>query len=645
MTRNVFDNHVTNATGLFGALTGSSPNITWQFSGGCTSGAPLTSGSYKIYYTNNTTGCSSLPAYFCAAGNGGNALAGSLTVPVITSPSNSIFTTATTFISGTADANASLALYVNGINIQNTTATAGGVFNFTGLTLLNGQQLYIVEELNTGTVSTSKCASQTAVFTVSCYTQPPLINADNNNQLTAGAPITGTSGDAPGTTIKVYTSANSLVATTTVQANGTWSTGNAGTLPAVYNAVAATTYYANAQNGSCGLSTNSASYSAAAATSAGRCGTISGPVSSGAAGISGTLTGSFSTTTVNLYLDDILIGSAVTSGTNWGPITVNSTPANTLYANGVLRIGIQESGKQEVSCPSSALTISCSPTPAAPVFSPSSATINTGQTVTYTISNAVSGSFYAIADSSNGQSLGQGSWASTNGNLILTTNPFMTAGTYKVFIKSTSLSGVTQCSAFSSFGTVTVNNVSLPVNLVYFRGKKQNGNILLDWATAGETDLNRFEIERSMNGTVFEKIGMVQATGFTTANTNYAFTDTRVSGLVNYYRLKIIDNDRKFTYSNVVVFTGSSDQMMVSSIKPNPFNDAFILSIELKQALPLTFHVIDMTGRILFTKQTEAKSGNNHVAFTGLSGLPEGIYFIKIFSPAGMVQQKILKTN
>jgi hypothetical protein len=247
ITRNILDNSISNGTGLFGANTGTSPNITWQFSGGCSAGAPLTSGSYKIYYTN-VAGCNSLPAYFCAAGNGGSALAGALAVPVITTPSNAVFTTANKTISGTTTANATVTLYINSTIVQTVTAT-GGVFSFTGLNLLNGQQLYILVELNTGTVSTSMCANQTPLYTVTCFTTTPLINADNNNQLTALAPITGTSAGPAGTTIRVYTSGNTLVATTTVQANGTWSTGNAGTTPALYNAVAATSYYANAQNG------------------------------------------------------------------------------------------------------------------------------------------------------------------------------------------------------------------------------------------------------------------------------------------------------------------------------------------------------------------------------------------------------------
>lgn len=644
-TRNVLDNSVTNAGGLFGATTGTSPNITWVYSGGCSSGAPLTSGSYKVYYTDNVTGCSSMPAYFCAAGNGGSALAGSLAAPTITSPANLIFTTATNTISGTTDANAILNLYINGISTQTVTASVAGAFSFSNLKLLNGQQLYIVTELNTGTVGTSKCAAQTIVYTVSCYTSPPLINADNNSQLTAGSPITGTSSEPVGTVIRVYTSLNVLVATTTVQANGSWSTGNAGTTPAVYNAVAATSYYANAQNGTCGSSGNSAGFTAAAGTSAGRCGTITGPVTSGVANISGTLSGSFSTTTVNLYLDGQLIGSAVTSGTAWGPVTVNTTANNTLYPNGVLSIGIQESGKQEVACPASAISISCTPTPVAPVFTPSNISVNQYQSVTFTVSNAVAGSFYALADSATGQSLGQGKWASSNGSLSITTNKFNTAGTFKIVIRSTSLSGVTQCSAVSGSGTVTVNPVTLPLTLILFKGKKQPGSVLLEWATSLETQLNRFEIERSADGLAFEKTGQVMATGFSSTQKNYSFTDTHPFSTINYYRLKMIDNDGRFTYSNTIVLTGNATGTMLGSVMPNPFAEAISIQLTLDRSQPLTVQLADMTGRIVYTKETTGQPGSNTILCNGLSNLSEGIYFMRIKTADALLQSKILKVN
>ncbi len=640
MTRSVFDNHVNNSTTLFGAISGSN----WVFSGGCSTGAPLTSGSYKIYYTDNVTGCVSLPAYFCAAGNGMNALAGSLAVPTISTPSNAVFTTATTSIIGSTDANALVKLYVNGTNTKTTTAAAGGGFTFSSLNLLNGQQLYITVELNTGTVGTSKCANQTGLFTVSCYSQPPLINSDNNNQVTAGLPVTGTSVDPAGTTIRVYNSAgNILLATTTVQVNGSWSTGNAGTLPAVYNAINATSYYANAQNGGCAVSNNSPVVAAAAVTPIGRCGTITGPVAAGVAGISGTLTGSFTTTTVNLYLDGEFIGTTTTNGTGWGPILVNSSANNTLFSNGVLSIGIREGSNQEVACPGSKTTILCTPTPVAPIFTPTNSTITQNQNITYTISNAVAGNFYAIADSATGQSLGIGKWAISNGTLMMTTSSFTDAGTFRVVIKSTSLSGVNICTSVSTAGSAIVNPVVLPLTLLDFTGKKQLSKILLEWVTEDEVLLSHFEIERSIDGNSFNKIGQLSATGYSNGKKSYAFTDTDPQ-TINYYRLKMIDLDGKYRYSKTIVFSNDRTAVTeINNIMPNPFSDFIKLDLNMQNTEPVIIQMIDVSGRIVYTKNVQVAKGNNVVICNGLSGLAAGIYLINIKTTDAVLQQKALK--
>lgn len=646
ITRNVLDNSVTNGSGLFGANTGSSPAITWIYSGGCSSGAPLTSGSYKIYYTDNVTGCNSQPAYFCAAGNGGTALAGSLAVPTITAPANAVFTTAVQTISGTTDANAVVYLYINGINTQNTTASGVGAFSFTNLTLLAGQQLYLVVELNTGTVSTSKCESQTIVYTVGCFTQSPLITADNNNQVTAGAPITGTSTEAAGTVIRVYTSTNTLVATTAVQANGSWSTGNAGTTPATYTAVAATSYYANAQNGSCSVSNNSATYAAATATATGRCGSITGPVAAAAASVSGTLTGSFTTTTVNLYLDGVQIGTTTTNNASWGPITVNSTTSNTLYSNGILSIGVQESSKQEAACPASATTIVCSPSPVAPAYSISSGSVNQYQSVSATITNAATGTFYALSDSATGQSFGQGKWATSPGNLVLNTDAFNTSGTYKVKVNATSMSGVTLCSAVSAASSLVVNPVVLPLYLIQFTGKKEASGNSLEWISENELNLNRFEIERSSNNLNFTVIGVKNAMGTYSNRANYSFSDMTAGAGTNYYRLKMIDNDGKFTYSNLIVIsTTRNGEFTISNVMPNPFSERVDLTITLSKATTLSVQMIDFSGRICSTKKSEGIKGNNTLQLNGLGKLAPGMYYIRISTADAVLQQKLLKVE
>ncbi|MDN3657531.1 T9SS type A sorting domain-containing protein [Ferruginibacter paludis] len=636
ITRSTAENSVANTGGFFGANTGTSPNITWQYSGGCSSGSPLTSGSYKIYYTDNTTGCNSQPAYFCAAGNGGNALGGSLAVPTITSPSNGVYTPATTSITGSITTGATLTLYINGI-VAKTTTAAAGTFTFSGLTFLTGQQFYIVCELNSGTVGTSYCASQTAPATITCFTSAPVITTSSSNQLTTGVAITGTAAEPTGTIIKVYTSANTLVATTTVQSNGTWSTTNAGTTPAAYTAVAATSYYANAQNGSCGLSNNSATIATVSATSSARCGTITGPVTESATSVSGTLSGTtLAGTVVTLYADGNSVGTYTTANNAWGPITVNTTINNNVYAGATLTIGIAEPSKNEVICVTQ-LTVTCT-TPTAPAASPVSTTIAVGQTVTYTIASSQSGILYSLRDNADAIDIGESKFG-TGGTITLVSNPFNTAGTIPVNAKATSFSGA-NCLSLSAASVIVTT--PLPVSLVNFQGRYNNQSAILSWITASEINLKNFELQKSYTGNQFSAIATIASSGNTQLTHNYGFTDASIHSNVVYYRLKMVDNDNVTARYSKVIVLHADKGIMVNNISPNPFASTIKINVNAAKEAKLDISLNDLSGRRIKTIHYIAKEGVNNITMSGLSGLAKGAYIVELNSANENISRQML---
>lgn len=628
VTRATTDDNATNSSGLFAAPTGTSPNLNWTYSSGCSGGSPLVSGSYKVYYVDNVTGCASEPTYVCAGGTGGSALAGTVTAPVITSPSGGVVTTGTTSISGTADANTTVSLYIDGAVTQTTTASAGGTFIFSSLALSVGQQVSIFSELNTGTISTSKCEAQTAKLTVTCYTTPPLINVDNNNQIAAGQVITGTSSEPAGTTIKVYTSTNTLISTVTVQSGGTWTA-------SPYTAVAGTSYYATAQNGTCGLSTASATFTAVAATT-GRCGAITTPITAASTTVSGTITGSVASTTVNLYLDGIKIGSVVTGTNTW---SINSSSFTyPLYSNGVLAIGVQESGKQEQYCSSASATISCTTGPASPVISPTTSTLTAGQTQTYTISNAVAGAFYGIADGTTGQSLGNGSWA-TSSTVTLTTSTF-TSGTYSVMVKGTSLTGVSVCSSPGTSASLVVSG-TLPLTLLEFKANWNQAAVYLSWLTESEINTDYFDIERSVNGVSFEKIGS-KATRRSYGQNRYDYTDDKPAS-VNYYRLKLVDQNGRYTYSNVLIIRTTGNLSFAA--QPNPFTSAITIGLTSANSRYLAINLTDLNGKKIIEKNVMVNKGTNNILLDKLEKLNAGLYFIQVKDKQASLlgMEKVLK--
>lgn len=613
----------------------------WMITSGCSGGSGnFAGGSYMVYYT--LSGCDSKVSFACAVNTQGGWTSAPTPAPVINN-ATSIFTS-TTSISGTAVAGSLMRLFIDDIFIASPTLT-GTNWSYTFTTPLQAGQVITVRaqiaDDNTGKIY---YCTGVATATVNCYTKPPLINADNNNQMAAGLPITGTSSEPAGTLIRIYTTAPLLVATTPVQANGTWSTGNAATTPATYTAINATSYYATAQNGSCAVSQNSGTISAATSTTSARCGTITGPIAPNATFVSGTVSGSFTTTTINLYLDGELIGSASTNTTSWGPIAVNSTINNTLYSNGVLRIGIQESSKQEVICPSSAITITCSPIPTSPVISPTSSTIGANQSITYTISNAVAGTFYGIANSVTGESLANGIWATTNGALNITTKTFQNAGTYNIVVKATSLSGVTVCTSLSAAASLTVSS-TLPVSLKSFTGKWEGDNASLEWKTSSEYNSKEFLVERSIDGVSFLGIATVTAAGNSSTERTYNKLDIKPVSNYNYYRLKMIDIDGKVAYSKVILLQKNQMGVMINTISPNPFVNELSVSLVLEKNEIIESMLTDASGKIIRISKAQGQKGLNNIKFTNIEYLPTGLYILRLQIAGILIQEKIIKTH
>jgi hypothetical protein len=581
-------------------------NTVWEYNGSNNSGSAdpcsggpndIPNGSFYITATEPTK-CESAPIWGSCVNLTATA------TPVITQ--TNLYNGNTT-ISGTAVANSIVSLYVNGFFRVSTTAI-GGNYSFANI-VLNVNDIVSVMAQGTGL-----CVSGFVNKTVTCFTAAPIIIADANNQVEVGLPITGTSGSPTGTTIKIYNvSGNVLVATTSVQSNGTWSS-------SPYNAVAATSYYANAQNGTCSASVNSTNVSASGNTSNARCGNISSPVAAGATSVSGTLSSAVLNTTVKLYQDGVLLGSVITSSSNW---SITSIAPNSIYANGILTIGVQESGARETFCTAS-IKIDCSPSPISPIFTPANTSISTNQTITYTISNAIAGNFYAIADANTGAALCTGVWATVNGNLMLTTNPISTPGTYTIVINASSLNGLNVCSAAPGLGSANVTGV-LGLNLLSFDGGWDNNAALLNWKTVDEDNVHYFSIEKSNDGNSFKEFGKINANNSNSIS-NYNYKDIEVYGINNFYRLKIIDVDGSFKYSKIVLLKRADNTIV--TIWPNPFLEKINVNFKATKTGNLEIKITDLSGRMIKHENYNVLKGNNQLSIAMESTIPSGVYLL-----------------
>lgn len=171
----------------------------------------------------------------------------------------------------------------------------------------------------------------------------------------------------------------------------------------------------------------------------------------------------------------------------------------------------------------------------------------------------------------------------------------------------------------------------LPVELTVFEGRQVSDGILLNWQTDSEQDDDYFEVEHSTNGTRFEALGTVAGNGTTQSVNRYNFEDFKPSTGPNYYRLKQVDADGKYNYSNIIdVYLKTAEV----EIYPNPTDG--IVAVAGSDHL-LRARIFDGTGKFLWENVlTESPS-------IDLSDRPEGIYFIEIQMENGEIMQKVIR--
>ncbi|MCZ4501189.1 MAG: Por secretion system C-terminal sorting protein, partial [Marmoricola sp.] len=153
----------------------------------------------------------------------------------------------------------------------------------------------------------------------------------------------------------------------------------------------------------------------------------------------------------------------------------------------------------------------------------------------------------------------------SNGTSTSITAP-STAGTYRIYVvnyntaygnAAPTLTAGTNISAIGGGCADTSTPVAfcidspLPVTLVSFSVEEEAGTAQLKWATAEETNADRFDIQRSVNTKNWSTIGEKAAAGESKALLNYSFSDVAPLNGINYYRLKMIDKDDTFAYSSI----------------------------------------------------------------------------------------------
>ena len=176
----------------------------------------------------------------------------------------------------------------------------------------------------------------------------------------------------------------------------------------------------------------------------------------------------------------------------------------------------------------------------------------------------------------------------------------------------------------------------VPVELVSFNTNVSGNDIMLNWTTATETNNYGFDVQRLQNSNSerlrdWEKVGFVKGRGTTTEVQNYKFTDYDLSSGKYSYRLKQIDFDGTFSYSNVIeVDVRSLDNFTLEQNYPNPFNPSATIKYSIPENGFVSIKVYDVLGKeVALVVNEEKAAGHYEVAFDA-SRLSSGVYFYRL---------------
>ncbi|MDY0081554.1 MAG: T9SS type A sorting domain-containing protein [Ignavibacteriaceae bacterium] len=190
---------------------------------------------------------------------------------------------------------------------------------------------------------------------------------------------------------------------------------------------------------------------------------------------------------------------------------------------------------------------------------------------------------------------------------------------------------------------------TVPVELASFTAEVNNNNVLLSWITATEINNQGFEIERSEKleargkntNEDWEKIGFVGGNGTTTEISHYTFIDEDVTIGTYNYRLKQIDYDGSFEYSNIAeVKVRIPFEYFLFQNYPNPFNPETNIDYRIPEETLVNISLYDITGSKIKELVNEKKQPGHYTIKLKGGELNSGIYFYRLLTTSGYTAVK-----
>lgn len=185
---------------------------------------------------------------------------------------------------------------------------------------------------------------------------------------------------------------------------------------------------------------------------------------------------------------------------------------------------------------------------------------------------------------------------------------------------------------------ISVYDLSIiPVELTSFSASVNNGIVILNWRTSTETNNFGFQVERSKDKISFDQIAFIPGSGTTTETKTYSYRDTSLTGSKYYYRLKQVDHNGSYTYSQIVeVDLGLPAKYALYQNYPNPFNSETVIKFDLFETTNLKLNIYDINGKLIksLIDNVTWDAGFYNVKWNGTNkqeqNVSSGVYFYRL---------------
>ena len=194
--------------------------------------------------------------------------------------------------------------------------------------------------------------------------------------------------------------------------------------------------------------------------------------------------------------------------------------------------------------------------------------------------------------------------------------------------------------------TVTIANVNdspLPANLVNVKAYQKGSAIQVEWTSATEINVDKYEVEKSTDGQSFTPIGTVQARGNSTSHVNYSLADHQAQTGTNYYRIKSIDKNGTVQYSSVVRVNVEKGSGAIT-IYPHPvMNNTITLQLSNLERGKYTVTLTNKLGQQLYSSVIEHNGGSSTQTLRITGSFPKGTYQLQVISGDVSMTKQLIK--